>query len=135
MSEEFRNKLQKRFDNDADDAFNYLAELTPEANTVVRYRDDKQSSDWSYAVIMSVDIYYYESEWDFKVFFADKYGQVHGYTFDLHDNGDMDNLDDMGLFGDYDENIQVVKKCTDIIEAFQLLKDIDREGLEVLKEI
>ena len=134
MSEKFRNELQKRFDNNADDAFNYLAELTPEVNTVVQYRKDKNDK-WKYAVIMSVEVYYYESEWDFKVFFTDKYGEVHGYTLDLHDNGDMDNLEDMGLFADYDENIQVVKKCTDIIEAFQLLKDIGRDGLEVLKEI
>ena len=53
MSEKFRNELQKKFDNNADDAFNYLAELTPEVNTVVQYRDDKNDK-WKYAVIMSV---------------------------------------------------------------------------------
>ena len=134
MSKKWQKKLTKVLEDP-----NYYHEFMclmekhfPNKCAVCAYKGTERE-EFRYGIVVDVDFvfdHYGENGW--FVHFINKKGIVEEFCLNLED---VEYATNEYFFGDMDDNLKVLKQCENMVDAFQYLEQVLRDGKKVLEEI
>jgi len=132
MSKKWQKKLTKALEdpNYYHEFMCLMEEHFPNKCAVCAYKGTKRE-EFRYGIVVDVDYTYEVNGW--YVHFINKNGSVEELCLNIDDN-DVDAAHEY-FFGDMDDNLKVLKQCENMVDAFQYLEQVMRDGKKVLEEI
>lgn len=99
-------------------------------NNVVQYRAS-QEAPWKLGITVSAEQVYAEEDWYINFLGSDGYVETFLLNFEEPELFD----EHTSLFWNLDDNYKTLKKCKDLFEAVEFLKECAKDGNKVLEEV
>lgn len=133
MSRKFNEDMMEALEQNDYDVFEDVLQRAigkVRFNNVVQYRDC-QEAPWKFGITVYAEQVYNEEDWYINFLGSDGYVETYFLNFEEPELFD----EHTSLFWNLDDNYKTLKKCKDLFEAVEFLKECEKDGNKVLEEV